>query len=151
MYKIYIENEDNQYINQLSQQIKKELLKNDNLIVYLDENSDITRLELDAHLIIQSGEKDGPEVVVKETQMISNGLAKEVCKELEKVYYNNINRGVLYKTKILENENDNMPEILILISNLNNKEDVKWLVESCDRISAAICKGVVRSFELKQC
>ena len=126
MYKVYIETNNGNEINELAELIKIELLKSDNIIVYINDlevnKSESLNLQMNLYVKLQDeGKLKGPEVIMYELSDISNGLAKEIYKSLNKVYYDKtVNKGVIYsKEKFGLN---NMPSVKV---NVINKMKIK--------------------------
>lgn len=159
MYRVYIETElESEYKNQmeeLAMLVAKELLRIDNIIVYVngkdlsrDENIEIN---INAYVRLQSSDKEnGLDVRINELSKVSNGLAKEIYKEIIKIYYDkNYNKGISYvKEKI--GIKDVPSVILNLFSTLNINEQ-NWFKNNNELIARAISTGIKTSFTLKQC
>lgn len=157
MYKIFIDSSDNSLIIKLSNEIEKSLLSNDNCIVYMNNSNNprysVQDLELDAYILLQ-GEvvNGGPEIILEEMSKVSNGLGKEIYKEIRKVYHDeNQDKGLIYKDKVFEKDFGDTPAVLVNIISMDNSKDVEWLGNNTEKIAVAISSGIMASFKLKPC
>lgn len=161
MYKIYLDSSNSELMIQLVNSVQAFLLKSDKCIVYKRRENEtrenvllqIDRLELDAYIMIQDkASSKGPEVLVEEMNKISNGLAKEVYKEVNNVYnIQDIDKGIVYKSGVIEKEFREIPAIILNIICLSETSDINWLKNNMESIAEAISTGILRSFTLKQC
>lgn len=157
MYKIFIDSSKNSLIIKLSKEIERSLLSKDNCIVYMN-NLGNTRylaqdLDLDAYIFLQ-GEvvTGGPEIILEEMSKVSNGLGKEIYKEIRKVYYDDSqDKGLVYKEKVFEKDFGDTPAVVINIISMDNSKDIEWLDKNTEKIAEAISSGIVASFKLKPC
>lgn len=159
MYRVYIETEmESEYkmqMEELAMLIAKELLRTDNIIVYVngkdlsrDENIDIN---INAYVKLQSSNGEGGlEVTLNELSKVSNGLAKEIYKEIIKIYYDkNYNKGVTYvKEKIGIKD---VPSVILNLFSTLNINELNWFKNNNVLIARAISTGIKTSFTLKQC
>lgn len=154
MYKIFIDSSDNSLIIKLSKEIEKSLLLNDNCIVYMNNpRYSVQDLDLEAYILLQ-GEvvNGGPEIILEEMSKVSNGLGKEIYKEIRKVYYDeNQDKGVIYKEKVFEEDFGDTPAVVVNIISMDNSKDVEWLSNNTEKIAVAISSGIMASFKLKPC
>jgi len=158
MYKVYIETENNtseNQMNELAELVGKELLKNDNIIVYINgsnvDRAELTDLKLDAFVRLQDkSETKGPEVSIHELSKVSNGIGKEIYRELQKVYYDKtIDKGLIYiKEKFGAKDT---PSVIVNVISKANLEDKNWLLANMASVARAIGDGIKISFTLKQC
>lgn len=157
MYKIFIDSSDNSLIIKLSKEIEKSLLSNDNCIVYMNNSNNsrysVQNLDLDAYIFLQGEvENGGPEIILEEMSKVSNGLGKEIYKEIRKVYHDeNQDKGVIYKEKVFEEDFGDTPAVLVNIISIDNAKDVEWLSNNTEKIAVAISSGIMASFKLKPC
>lgn len=83
---------------------------------------------------------------------VSNGLGKEIYKEIRKVYHDeNQDKGLIYKEKVFTKDFGNTPAVVINIISMNNEKDIAWLNENTEKIGYAISAGIMASFNLKPC
>lgn len=158
MYKIFIDNSNNELIKTLSKKVQDALLAHDNCIVYnnsktTERDDIIDNVELDAYIYIQErASTKGPEVILDEENKFSNGIAKEVYKEIRKIYHDKqIDKGLVYKKNVFNSNLNSVPSIIINIIDINNSDDIKWLEQGIEEIALAISRGIMISFELKLC
>lgn len=162
MYKVYIETkidkssaDEISQMNTLAEMVGKELLKADNMIVYINginiDRSELSELNLDAFVRLQDeSDAKGPEVIIHELSKVSNGIGKEIYKELQKVYFDkNINKGLLYVKEKFGAQD--VPSVIVNVISRLSQEDKKWLNSNMQAIARAISDGIKISFTLKQC
>lgn len=159
MYKIYIETEnDSEFKAQMDEMaglIARELLLKDNMIVYINginlTRQDISEINLSAYIKLQDkSSSKGFEVKINELSKVSNGLGKEIYKEMRKVYYDkNEDKGVMYVNEKIGIQD--VPSVLINLINKTQKENIEWLENNMIIIAKAISDGIKKSFVLKQC
>jgi len=162
MYKIYIETKRDKssmdemaQINMLAEMVGKELLKADNIIVYINginvDRSELSGLNLDAFVRLQDeSNTKGPEVMVHELSKVSNGIGKEIYRELQKAYYDkNLNKGLIYVKEKFGVQD--VPSVIINVISRLSQEDKNWLNTNMQAIARAISDGIKTSFTLKQC
>ena len=159
MYKIFVDNSDNEMVLKLSKEIQRILLTYDNCIVYEYNNKNETKekllsdIELNAYVYIQeNADGKGPEVILDEENNKANGIGKEVYKEIKKIYNcKDIDKGLIYMNNLFGNELKNIPAIKINIVDINDQDDIRWLDESKNSVAQAISNGIIKSFGLKFC
>ena len=149
-------------MNQIADVVQEMLLSKGGYVVYRNVRNmtkeeiinDSDEVRPDIHIAIHSnyGNKQGCECFVKVEDRISNGFAKEIYKNINKIYYDsNIDNGIIYDKDIIEINKVKSPAILIEVGYHDNKNDAKWIVNNIKNIGEAIAEGIESAFKLKVC
>lgn len=149
-------------MNQIADAIEMYLLQAGNFAVYrnvsgmtIDEIiKDSDDVRPDVHIAIHSayGSRIGLNCYVKDGDNISNGIGKEVYKQLHSIYHDkNIDNGLTYDKSIVEINKVKAPAIKIELGSYDNWQDESWVVENIDNIGKAISIGIEKGFVLKVC
>lgn len=175
MYKIYLSpsTEDKSFgignfgteefrMNQITDVVEKLLINSGNFIVYRNKKftskediiEDSNKIKADIHIAIHSnyGKNKGPECYVKVNCEKSNGIAKEIYKEIMSIYYDNkIDNGLFYEKDIKEINSVNSPAVLVEVGFHDNENDASWIVRNIEKIGIAIYNGITKGIALKTC
>lgn len=111
-------------------------------------------LKVDIHIAIHSnyGGANGPECFPKVGCERSNGVAKEVYRKLNNIYYNReTDNGITYNNKIIEITNVNSPAVLVEVGYHDNEKDAEWIINNIYIIGEAIANGIIEGMKLKIC
>ena len=149
-------------MNQIADAVETYLLQTGEFAVYRNVNGmtideiikDSNDVNPDAHVAIHSGynNKPGTNCYVKVGDNVSNGIGKEVHKQLLAIYHNkNIDNGLSYDESIIEIHKVKSPAIKIEIGSRENEKDVNWIIENMESIGEAIAIGIKKGFALKMC
>lgn len=175
MYKVYLSpsNKDKIFgvnnfgteefrMNQIADAIERYLLQTGEFAVYrnvLDMTieeiiKDSNEVRPDIHIAIHSGlnKSAGTNCYVKMGDNISNGIGKEVNKQILAIYHNkNIDNGLTYDESVIEIHRVNAPAIKIEVGSRENEQDVSWIIANVENIGKAIAIGIEKGFALKVC
>lgn len=149
-------------MNQIADALETYLLQTGNFAVYRNVNGmtidetikDSNDVRPDVHIGIYCGynNKPGINCYVKVGDMVSNGIGKEINKQLVNIYYNkNIDNGLIYEESIVEIHKVNSPAIKIEVGSIESEEDVSWIISNIENIGKAIAIGIEKGFALKVC
>ena len=149
-------------MNQIADAVETYLLQTGKFAVYRNVNNmtideivkDSNEVKTNIHIVIHSGyeNKPGLNCYVKVGDNLSNGIGKEVNKQLLSIYHNkNIDNGLTYDKSIIEIHKVNSPAIKIEVGSRGNEQDVTWIIANIENIGNAIGKGIEKGFELKIC
>lgn len=149
-------------MNMIVDVVERKLLEQGQILIFRNKPSmnkneiiaESNKLKTDIHIAVHSnyGEAQGPECFVKVGDERSNGIAKEIYKELMKVYYDKtVDNGLFYNNEILEVMTVNSSAVLVEIGYHDNIKDAKWIVENIEKIGIAIADGIIASLKLKTC
>jgi len=149
-------------MNEITDVVERKLLENGKFVVFRNKTNmtkkDIIQesrgLKVDMHIAIHSnyGKAQGPECFVKVGDEKSNGIAKEIYKEIMRIYYDkNIDNGLSYNNEIVEIMSVEASSVLIEVGYHDNIKDARWIVENIEKIGNAIAKGIIESTKLKVC
>jgi len=149
-------------MNQIADALEKYLLQTGNFAVYRNVNGmtideiikDSNDVKPDVHIVIHSGynNRPGTNCYVKVGDNISNGIAKEVNKQIYTIYYNKtIDNGITYDESVIEIHKVNSPAIKIEVGSRENEQDVSWIVANVENIGKAMAIGIEKGFALKVC
>lgn len=149
-------------MNAIADVVERKLLQNGQFLVFRNKKrmnkNDIIKesneLNVNIHIAIHSnyGGDQGPECFVKVGDERSNGIAKEIYKEIMKIYYNkNIDNGLLYNNEIVEIMTVKASAVLVEVGYHDNINDAKWIVNNMEKIGVAIADGIISSLKLKAC
>ncbi len=149
-------------MNQIADIVERELLKTGEFAVYRNVNGmtideiikDSNDVGPNVHVAIHSsyGNKLGCNCYVRVEDDLSNGIGKEIYKQLLSIYYNkNMDNGLTYDKTITEIHKVNSAAIKIELGNRENKEDANWIIYNIENIGKAIAIGIEKGFALKLC
>lgn len=149
-------------MNQIADAVETYLLQTGEFAVYRNVNGmtideiikDSNDIKPDVHVSIHSGynNKPGINCYVKVGDNVSNGMCKEVYKQVHTIYNNkNIDNGLTYDESIIELHRVNSPAIKIEVGSRENEQDVIWIVSNVENIGKAIAQGIAKGFALKVC
>jgi N-acetylmuramoyl-L-alanine amidase len=148
-------------MNMIADIVERILISSQDFVVYRNRRGmnreeiikESNILNVDIHIAIHSnyGGDNGPECFPKLNSERSNGVAKEIYKGLQKIYYDITNNGVTYNNKIVEISNVNSPAVLIEIGYHDNIKDVEWIINNIYLIGEAIAYGIIEGMKLKVC
>lgn len=149
-------------MNEIANILEKLLINEGHFIVYRNKEN-MTREEIikdsdnffpDIHVAIHSYSSDnkGIEIYTKVGSEVSNGFAKEIYKELYKIYYNKtVDPGVIYNDKIIEIMSVKSPAVLVNVGCHKSADDVNWMLNNKEKIAEAIKEGIVKATKLRPC
>lgn len=149
-------------MNQIADAVETYLLQTGDFAVYRNVNGmtideiikDSNDVRADVHIAIHSnfGSKQGLVCYVKVGDNLSNGIGKEVNKQLLNIYHNkNVDNGLTYDESVIEINKVNSPAIKIEIGSRENEQDVNWIRSNVENIGKAIAIGIEKGFTLKVC
>lgn len=149
-------------MNQIADAVETYLLQTGEFAVYRNVNGmtideiikDSNDVKPNAHIAIHSGynNKAGTNCYVKVGDNQSNGIGKEVNKQILTIYHNkNIDNGLTYDESIAEIHKVNSPAIKIEVGSRENEQDVNWLISNIENIGRAIAIGIEKGLTLKVC
>lgn len=149
-------------MNQIADEVEKQLLILREYVVYRnnfqmtkeDIIEDSNNQKADIHIIIHSNynEERGISCYIKENCLRSNGVAKEVYKQLQSIYYDkNIDNGIIYDNKIEEISKVNNASVLVEVGCNKNLQDANWIAQNIKEIGKAIAIGIDKGIHLKLC
>ncbi len=149
-------------MNQIADAVETYLLQTGNFAVYRNVNGmtideiikDSNDVRPDVHIVIHSsfGNKSGLNCYVKVGDNLSNGIGKEVNKQVLGIYHNkNIDNGLTYDESVIEIHKVNSAAIKIEIGSRENEQDVNWIISNVENIGKAIAIGIEKGFALKIC
>lgn len=149
-------------MNQIADAVEAYLLQTGDFAVYRNVNGmtvdeiirDSNDVKPDVHVAIHSGLGKRPELncYVKVGDNLSNGIGKEVNKQLLGIYHNkNIDNGLTYDEGVIEIQKVKAPAIKIEVGSRENEQDVEWIVSNIESIGMAIAIGIKKGFALKIC
>lgn len=149
-------------MNQIADAVETYLLQTGNFAVYRNVNGmtvdelikDSNDVRPNVHIAIHSSynNKLGINCYVKVGDNLSNGIGKEVYKQVHRIYHNiNIDNGLTYDKSIIEIHKINAPAIKIEVGSRENVEDTSWVIQNVDNIGKAIALGIEKGFALKIC
>ena len=151
----------NQYLIDVLENVKKNLIEADKFIVYsginktkkeIIEESD--NIKSDLHIVIQNTKENskGPIVYIKTASDSSNGFGKEIYKKVMKIYNDkNIDNAIDFDTKIVEIEKAPNSGVALMLFSVDNKQDQNWVLNNIISISKAISDGIIEGFKLRPC
>lgn len=149
-------------MNQIADEVEKQLFELREYVVYRnnvkmtkeDIIEDSNKQNADIHVAIHSnyGKEQGINCYTKENCLRSNGVAKEIYKQLIGIYYDkNIDRGIIYDNKIVEVTNIKNAAVLVEVGFHGNIEDSNWIIKNIKDIGKAIANGIDKGIRLKLC
>lgn len=149
-------------MNQIADAVETYLLQTGNFAIYRNVNGmttseiikDSNEVKPDAHIIIHTSNDSnhGLNCYVKVGDNMSNGIGKEVYKQVHLIYHNkNIDNGLIYDESIIEIHEVKASAIKIVVGSRENIEDATWIIENIDNIGKAIALGIEKGFALKVC
>ena len=149
-------------MNQIADVVETYLLKTGNFAVYrnvvgmtIDEIiKDSNDVRVDAHIVIHSRYSSNPGLncYVKVGDNISNGIGKEVYKQVISIYHNkNIDNGLTYDENITEIHRVKSPAIKIEVGRHDNECEASWIIANVENIGRAIAIGIEKGLNLKIC
>ena len=149
-------------MSQIADAVATYLLQTGEFAVYRNVNGmtideiikDSNDVKPDAHIAIHSsyGNKQGLNCYAKVGDNSSNGIGKEVNKQLLNIYHNkNIDNGLTYDESVIEIHKVNSPAIKIEVGSRENEKDVNWIISNVENIGKAIAIGIEKGFALKIC
>lgn len=149
-------------MNQIVDSVEKKLLESGEFIVFRNKSNmtkkeiikESNNLKIDSHIAVHSnyGGAQGPECFVKVGDERSNGIAKEIYKNIMKIYYDkSIDNGLSYNSEIVEIMKVEASSVLIEVGYHDNVKDAKWIIDNIERIGVAIAEGIIASLKLKIC
>lgn len=164
MYKVYLSpsTEENVFgvgdfgsksyrMNQIVEEVEKELLMLKRYIVYRGETKDN---DVDIYIKIESSNDvpQGVQCYPSLNSMRANGVAKEIYKELQKIYYDkNVDNGVIYDNNKMQMIDVNLPAVIIEVGCHKNLNDVNWIITNIEEIGKKIAMGIDKGMNLKLC
>lgn len=149
-------------MNQIADEIEKRLLESGEFIVFRNKPNmtkkeiveESNSLKMDIHIAVHSnyGKAQGSECFVKVGDERSNGIAKEIYKNIMKIYYDkSIDNGLSYNSEIVEIMQVEASSVLVEVGYHDNINDAKWIVDNIEKIGIAIAEGIKASLKLKVC
>lgn len=149
-------------MNQIADAVETYLLQAGNFAVYRNVNGmtvdeiikDSNDVKPDVHIAIHSSyeNKQGVNCYVKVGDNLSNGIGKEVYKQLITIYHNKkTDNGLIYDKSIIEINKAKSPAIKIEVGSRENEQDAIWIVSNIENIGKAIAQGIEKGFALKTC
>jgi N-acetylmuramoyl-L-alanine amidase len=149
-------------MNMIADVVERILVGSGDFIVYRNRREmsreniikESNSLNVDIHVAIHSnyGGSNGPECFPKVGCERSNGVAKEIYKELKKIYYNKgTDNGIIYNDKIVETTSVNSPAVLVEVGYHDNLKDAEWIINNIYIIGEAIASGIIEGMKLKVC
>lgn len=149
-------------MNMIADVVERILVSSEDFVVYRNRRGlnkeeiikESNALNVDIHVAIHSnyGRSNGPECFPKVECERSNGVAKEIYKELKKIYYNKeVDNGVIYNNKIVEITSVSSPAVLVEVGYHDNIKDAEWIINNIYIIGEAIAYGIIEGMKLKVC
>jgi len=149
-------------MNQIADAVETYLLQTGEFAVYRNVNGmtideiikDSNDVKADVHIAINSGyeNKPGLNCYVKVGDELSNGIGKEVNKQVLTIYHSkNIDNGLTYDENIIEIHKVSSHAIKVEIGSRENEQDVSWIISNIENIGKAIAVGIEKGFALKAC
>lgn len=148
-------------MRQITDEIEKELLRLKRYIVYnsqetIEENIilDSNNKDVDLHIVVRSNYDKviGIRCIPKTNCIRSNGVAKEIYKNLHSIYYDKrVDDGVLYESKNKEINSVKSPALIVEVGCNQNINDANWIVQNIYEISRKIAYGIDKGMYLKLC
>ena len=149
-------------MNEIADEVERKLLETGDFIVFRNKPNMTKKqiieqsntLKSDMHIAIHSnyGGAAGPECFVKVGDERSNGIAKEIYKNIIKVYYDkSIDNGLSYNSEIMEIMEVNSSAVLVEVGYHDNIKDARWIVDNIEKIGVSIAEGIKESLKLKVC
>lgn len=149
-------------MNQIADVVEKRLLETREFIVFRNKLNatkkeiieESNSLKIDMHISMHSnyGGAQGPECFVKVGDERSNGIAKEIYKNIMKIYYDkNIDNGLSYNGELTEIMGVDASSVLVEVGYHDNVKDARWIIDNIEKIGIAIAEGIETSLKLKVC
>ncbi len=149
-------------MNQIADAVETYLLQTGEFAVYRNVNGmtideiikDSNDVKVDAHIAIHSsfGNKSGLNCYVKVGDNLSNGIGKEVYKQVLGSYHNkSIDNGITYDESVIEIHKVKSAAIKIEVGSRENEQDASWIITNLENIGKAIAMGIEKGFTLKVC